>query len=471
MLTQKRYFTEHSEFTNEFEALEGKTGPKSRPLMTLSRDRGTLLTWTNLPSPSGRLNLVLTFVIEAPTAHRSNCIQVYYAGGDQMIAQAEVKFSDPYQVLSISLPKEIVPEDGVLSLELKLAFEGFLWVFAPDSEATGGLELHVPHLVDADMPADSFLDRLATLASLQTFSWKEGCVLDALQAFSDRGDFPQASKAIRDHLEYFNFSGGDLEYETPRSFRVRNELDTIETTLPFTHVALIDPQHPWVDMAMDFWRQLMAENGQVQDEEMISSEGAYTVAYPMTLIAKLRNEPEWFKVAEDLLVETFQRLVQPEGIYLRHYTDGRRTHKNWVRGLCWQILGHVQVLKHQPEPSEVIQSQLIQLAEFAAKYQLEDGLWACFVDEPEVLPDTSGSVGVAAAFAMAAKEGYLPSEYYDRAFCCRDTARTYLTAEGYLSGCSQSNKAGEALQRSDYRVTLPYALGLFGLLEAACLSS
>ncbi|MGE9289492.1 MAG: hypothetical protein ACQKBT_00795, partial [Puniceicoccales bacterium] len=348
MTERKRFYPSASNYRSHYDALKGKTGPRSRPLMALSGEETTTLTWSDLPEDRSRLEFVVSFVVEAPAEHKSNRIRVFLPESRDAIAEAEVKFSDPYQILSIPLPAESLPKTGELTLELKLARPGFLWNFAPDDEAAGGLELHLPHLVNVAMPDDSFLDRLASLASLQTFSWKEGCVLDALQAFGDRGNCPQALQAIRDHLEYFNFSGGDLEYETPLSFRVRNELDTIETTLPFAHVARLDPQHPWVDLAMDYWRQLMAENGQVQDEEMISSEGAYTVAYPMTLIAKLREEPEWFAVAEGLLVETFERLVQPEGIYLRHYTDGRRTHKNWVRGLCWLLLGHVQVLRHQP---------------------------------------------------------------------------------------------------------------------------
>ncbi|MGE9296057.1 MAG: glycoside hydrolase family 88 protein [Puniceicoccales bacterium] len=467
MAKTKRYFTSGASFRSHVNALQGKRGPKTRPLMALSRDEATRLTWEGLPAESLPLELLLSFVVEAPAGCRSNRILIHLGDQSDSIIEVEVCCSDPYQMLNIALPPDCVSSTGALTLSLKLADEGYLWLFAPDASASGGLEMHVPHLADVSGMADSFMDRLASLASLQTFSWKEGCVLDALQAFADTGKYPQAKDAIRAHLEYFNFAGGDLEYETPLSFRVKNELDTIETTLPFAQVALIDPHHRWVDLAMDFWRKLIAENGQVQDEEMISSEGAYTVAYPMTLIAKLRGEPEWYAVAEDLLVETFERLVQPEGIYLRHYTDGRRTHKNWVRGLCWLLLGHVQVLKHQRVPSEVLLNQLNVLADFAAKYQLDDGLWACFVDEPEVAPDTSGSAGVAAAFAMGAKAGFLPESYLARAVRCREATRGRLTHHGYMSGCSQSNKGGEALQRSDYRVTLPYALGLYGLLEAA----
>ncbi len=469
MTIQKRFYTSSAQYDCPTEALEGRSGPKTRPLMALSHQARTRLTWTDLPGCRENVELVMSFVVEPPK-HGTNRIFVFFAGRADAIAELEVICSDPYQVISIPLPPKVLKDVDALSLELELGSEGYLWFFAPDDTATGGLELHLPHLLNAAEEHDSFMDRLFSLASLQTFSWKEGCVLDALQAFADMGEYPQAKEAIRAHLEFYNFSGGDLEYETPRSFRVQNELDTIETTLPFAHVALIDPKHPWVDMAMDFWRQLMAENGQVQDEEMISSEGAYTVAYPMILIAKLRGEPEWEAIAENLLVETFTRLVQPEGIYLRHYTDGQRTHKNWVRGLCWQMLGHVQVIKQQSTPSDRLKKQLTVLAEFAAKYQLENGLWACYVDEPEVLPDNSGSVGVAAAMGMAVKEGFLPEEYMERALRCREAARACLTPEGFLYGCSQSNKGGEALQRSDYRATLPYALGLLGLLEAATIS-
>lgn len=466
----KRFYTTDANYSSHLDALEGRSGPKRRPLMALSRDEVTRLSWSELPVNCDKLELVLNFVVEPPR-HGTNRILVFIAGQAEALVEVDAICTDPYQVLSIALPAEAMADVASLTLELKLANEGFLWLFAPDADASGGLEMHVPHLLDASLGCDSFLERLCSLASLQTFSWKEGCVLDALQVFSDTGKCPEAEKTIRDHLNYFNFPGGDLEYETPLSFRVKNELDTIETTLPFANVARIDPNHRWVDMTMNFWRGLMEANGQVQDEEMISSEGAYTVAYPMTLISKLRGEPEWETIAENLLVETFTRLVQPDGIYLRHYTEGHRTHRNWVRGLCWQMLGHVQVLKLQTTPSPVLLKQLQILAEFCATYQLDNGLWACYVDEPDIQPDASGSVGVGAAMAMAATAGFLPDEYMERALKCRAGARGYLTSGGYLSGASQSNKGGEELQRSDYRVTLSYVLGLYGLLEAATLDA
>jgi hypothetical protein len=41
-----------------------------------------------------------------------------------------------------------------------------------------------------------------------------------------------------------------------------------------------------------------------------------------------------------------------------------------------------------------------------------------------------------------------------------------LTADGLLHGAAQSNRGGEALQRSDYRVISQMGMGLLAQLEA-----
>jgi len=464
------HYAVRSTYSTPTEALKGRTGPKDRPLMALNDQTFTSLEWDAIPQRRSHLQLVLTTVVEPPGGG-TNKVLVYSGDAEQPAAAFDLICSDPYEIHAIPLPAACIPDSGPLVLRLKVENPGLLWFFAPDSSASGGLEFHVPHLVDTSSGKGDYLARLVSMASIQTFSWKEGCVLDAIHTLSERGMCPAGSAMIRKHLNYFGFEPGNLVYETPRSSRVSNELDTIETTLPFAHVALLDLNHPWVDLAVSFWSQLIAAHGQAREPHMISSEGAYTVAYPMTLIARLRGEPKWFGVAESLLVETFQSLVRPDGVYLRDFNGEKQTHRNWARGLCWLLLGHVQTLRQQPEPSAKILEQLEYLAAFAKGHQSEAGLWHCFVDEPEVLPDTSGSAGIAAAFALAAREGYLPQEYFQRAQLTHEALQTYLTPDGFLSGCSQSNKGGEELQRSPHRVTLPYALGLLGLLDAATAGS
>lgn len=461
------FLTSEAHYKSDREFLEGRTGPKERPLMAITESEPTVLTWESWPSNQGDLALSLACVVEAPGPRQKKLLVHTGNEGSSPIASLDVTCSDPYQILTIRLPAESLPPTATLTLRLTLETGQRLWLLAPDPEAKEGLEYHVPRLDVWNRPQADFLDRLCSLASIQTFSWKEGCILDGLHAIQQKGLHPQAGEAIRLHLDYFGFESGHLVYETPLSRRVQNEFTTIETTLPFAQVARINVDHPWVDMALAFWNKLMEENGQIREAEMISSEGAYTVAYPMTVIARLRKQDQWLGLAESLLVDTYESLVQPEGIYLRYYADGRRTHRNWARGLAWLLLGHAQTLLSQETPSARLLEQFNNLALFAGRHQLPNGLWACFVDEPEVAPDTSGSAGIAAAFSLGAKAGLLPEEFHEKAVRSKAALLQNLTRDGFLNGCSQSNKGGEELQRSPYRVVLPYAMGMLGVLIAS----
>jgi rhamnogalacturonyl hydrolase YesR len=100
-------------------------------------------------------------------------------------------------------------------------------------------------------------------------------------------------------------------------------------------------------------------------------------------------------------------------------------------------------------------------------YQLPSGLWSVFVDEPDLLPDTSGSAGIGAALALAAKHGWLDASARTTAETCLTGLKQHLTPDGFLGGASQSNKGGPGLQRSDYRVIYPMGMGMTAQLIAA----
>lgn len=450
----------HSVYSNRAELLAGRSGPANRPLLAVHPTESTLLIWEEWPHGVNDLDLLLTIAIEM-RVHEPSRLLVYLGERGPLLATLETTCADPYQILTASLPADLLPIDGPLVIRLQMETPECLWLFAPDSAAAGGLEYHLPRIRRRSAPAESFLDRLDSLASLQTFSWKEGCVLDGLFALGKIGQ-------IRQHLNSFGFESGELIYEDPQNHRQTQVLGTIETTLAFAHVAELEPRHPWIQLALDFWQTQIERNGQIRDSEMISSEGAYTVAYPMTAIANRLELPQWSAAAESLLKETYARLVQPEGIYLRHYEgNGKRTHRNWVRGLAWLLLGYVQTIRQRPDRPASLIEQFQSLASAAARFQRTDGLWNCFMDESEVLPDTAGTAGVAAAFALGVRAGLLDSRFGERARLARSNLHSQLTGEGFLTGCSQSNKAGESLQRSPYRTITPYSLGLLGLLEAA----
>jgi unsaturated rhamnogalacturonyl hydrolase len=435
--------------------------------MAVSDSAPTLLIWDEASEFFEGASLVVTIAIESPD-RESKCLRIFVEETGRQAAETPVWCSDPYQIITLPLDPSALPASGAATLRLQLDNgQGHVWFFAPDASAIGGLEYHLPHLIKTGQPARDFTHALCSMASLQTFSWKEGCVLDGLRALEKTGKYPDAAATVLSHLRYFGFDSGDLVYECPRGRRIRNSFTSIETTLPFAAIVAIAPDHPWIDLALAYWQSQLDTYGQVHEGEMISSEGAYTVAYPMAAIGLARGEERWVKIAEDLLIETHHRLVRPEGHYLRHFSDGKRTHRNWARGLAWLLLGHAQTLRIHPSPPKQLQEQLEQITSFAVRHQNSEGLWHCFVDEPQVPPDTAGSAGIAAGMAIAIDAGLLPEQYRDSVLHAREALNQHITQEGFLDGCSQSNKAGEELQRSPYRVTTPYALGLMGLLEAS----
>ncbi|MBC7927866.1 MAG: glycoside hydrolase family 88 protein, partial [Bryobacteraceae bacterium] len=81
--------------------------------------------------------------------------------------------------------------------------------------------------------------------------------------------------------------------------------------------------------------------------------------------------------------------------------------------------------------------------------------------------DTSGSAGIAAALAIGVREGWLDAKARSAAAKTLAGLRAHLTPDGFLGGVTQANKAGEGLQRGDYRVIYQMGVGIMGQLIAA----
>jgi hypothetical protein len=282
----------------------------------------------------------------------------------------------------------------------------------------------------------------------------EGCVLDALRDLGLRG-------SLRRHLAYY--------FERPGG-EVPDLLFGVENTLPVAALSAERPDHPAVDRALAYWKSRQDAEGSVQSAAT-TAEGCYTTGYPLAMTARARRLPELREMALRQLRVRQRRLVTGGDLWLRAYPDGRRTFRNWSRGVAWYFLGITRTLAAlgPGEDLEDLNAECRRVAAWAVRYQRKDGLWSCFLDEPAIAPDTSGSSGIAAALALGVRQGWLAEAYLEAA---RKTARgveSYLTPDGFLTGVSQSNKAeaGEQLQRSDYRVTLQFGMGLYGQLLAA----
>lgn len=85
---------------------------------------------------------------------------------------------------------------------------------------------------------------------------------------------------------------------------------------------------------------------------------------------------------------------------------------------------------------------------------------------PDVLPDTSGSAGIAAAIAIGVNSGFLPKNYKKYPTQALRGLLPYLTPDGYLGGVAQDNRGGLELQRGPYRVLAQMGMGLLAQLVA-----
>jgi rhamnogalacturonyl hydrolase YesR len=147
---------------------------------------------------------------------------------------------------------------------------------------------------------------------------------------------------------------------------------------------------------------------------------------------------------------------------------------NWGRAYVWHALGLARSLVElgrtglwRPTEEHLIRDELVRTLERALMFRSPEGLWTCFVNEPETGVDTSASAGIAAASAIAQRSGLIGNE--DTAGR-RETVRSllsYVTPDGLLTGTAPLNRNGEGFQRSGYRIISQMSMGLTAQLLAA----
>ncbi len=227
----------------------------------------------------------------------------------------------------------------------------------------------------------------------------------------------------------FFLKDGKLVYESPRSAPSDGRIYGIEATLPFAAIARLQPEHPILQLAVDGWDKRRHPSGSIQDGTMMTSDGTYTVAYPMALIAKARGD-------EALMLEALRQWPLANALFdgnefWRTKDDaGVRHDRNWARGIAWQLLGLVRTLevaKDRDDTQDLIK-ELQSLSRWVMHHQREDGLWGVIVTEPSLTADTSGCAGIAAALARAARQGWLDSDAHDSAV--RNFSRTKDVLDG-----------------------------------------
>lgn len=442
---------------------EGKRLTRGWRAFAIAPGHNAHLRWTPFTPAAQPVWLRLSVAIDEREAKR---VEAVLPRSGRLIGTFDIRYAhifQPFEILVSAADANAIADEG---LELRLT-EGQspLWLLHdPDGQSEPALMPHL--LVDPpDNRLKAMIDRLASKASLQFFGWQEGCVLNGILDLANAGvlDRATAESAIYGHLRTFFDETGRLSYEDDWSRPREGDIYGIECTLPFAVLAQLQPEHPALRDAVAFWLKARRENA-VQDDDMLSAEGGYTVAYPMTQLALTLELPELIEIAFEQL-RLRKRLFQEGAFYLRVYDDGRRSFRNWCRGVAWYLLGLARTLALAPAPD--LQQELQRAATWIVTYQRGDGLWSCFVDEPTVAADTAGSAGIAAALALGVQHGLLPPDFGLPAQRALDGLTAQLTPDGFLGGVAQVNKAGEALQRGDYRVISQMASGMMGQLVAA----
>lgn len=426
-----------------------------------------VLAWSDLPADAKPTAFRLTVGLDI---RDEKLVEAYLPTSGRVLGTFDIRFGCLFQVYEIPLAPNDVADIRREGIALRLTKGAPLRVFTEGSAMPAALQPHLLVTGTADAMTEYFA-RMDSLACIQAFSWQEGCVLDGLLDLAALPAHVNLKDAAGRHFARF-ITDGKLMYEDTFSVPRQGTAYGIEGTLPFAALAKLDPQSPLLEIAVNSWAKHHDPEDAILDGQHTSSEGAYTVGYPMAVIAKIHKDDGLEKLALTQLRvrqarlfdgQTFWRTSEPK--------DGaiQKGNRNWARGIAWQMLGFARTLReleHRDDLGDLIAS-FQQLAAWITPYQRADGLWSVFVDKPELTPDTSGSAGIAAALAIGAQQGWLDAPAKSAATKTLAGLTPHLTPDGFLGGVTQANKGGEGLQRGEYRVIYQMGMGLMAQLIAA----
>jgi hypothetical protein len=427
------------------------------------------LFWDAAACPEGPAVLRFTVSVDHRCLHRVSAANAATGG---ILGECVVPFGCPGQACEIPLTAAqsvAALRDGV-ALSLADPAEP-LWIIAPGPRAPDAV---LPQLYFGGDAAteERFLNLFCSEATIQPWDWMEICVLDGLMDWTALGRVA-ACGALKQHLEVaFHPETGTRE--NFRGHPCDGQPSGPESTGPWAVFARTlghNHQHPALALAEACFEKHYDPRTDSVGHQVVA-ETSYNIAYPMMAMARFTERPALQARALRQLEANREHLTGPDDLWLRYFPEsGEKTFQNWSRGVAWYFLGLVRTLSLLPAPERPagLCEEIGRVAQWTTRHQQADGLWPCFLKESGVLPDTSGSAGIAAAIALAVRHGMLGREHLATARRTRDALMKQLTPDGWLRGVSQVNKpeaAGMDLQRSTHRVIAPWGMGLFAQLLA-----
>lgn len=379
---------------------------------------------------------------------------------------SEIAEIEEYGLVITCSPIEV--KDAVITKGEPLCF------FA--ESAVEKIEAMAPHLLlyDADYDVNAaFYENLCSINSILPFGWMSGCQTEGLRELSEAGDL-SASAALAAHLDFFLDDDKGVVFNNPRSELCENgNFDSIEDFLPFVAIGKLYPNHKSLNMFLNWaMPKIRLLGNKSPQQRFLSTEGCYTYAYPLMQVAINRNDASLAQIALNEICVRIDRLVDSGGGIHQKAREGEKpSMRNWGRGIAWFMLGIVQTMRalensrlksENLKGKEKILKTIADSSNHIKKFQQPDGSWFCFIDDPKTYPESSGSVGIAAAFALASEAGFIDPSYM---LCSEKTLewffhRDNIEPDGFSKNVTQSNRLGDAFQRSGYRVIMPISSGL-----------
>ncbi len=388
------------------------------------------------------------------------------------IGEWVMTFAHPYQPFEFEIPEQVLNKVQEEGIRIALSHgEDNAWFYEVDVHAP---EAFQPHLLLGDSPGsmEDFFENLYSMNSFSPFGWMGGSVQDALLTLHLQGN-EKASSTLHRHLEQYLDEDEGIRFESPHTVPLDGGFNSLEDFLPFAAIVALYPSHPSIDRALAFILKGRDEEGVIGGHH-ITTEGCYTLAYPLIAIGLQRNEDALVQLGLEQLEVRKKLLTDNEAIYQRATRDGQIGYRNWGRGAVWFLLGLIKsayLLKGTPWSEEFenrnLKTAFVQLCGVMASHQDDQGMWRGYVDQPEHAVDTSATAGIAAAMVWGVNMGWLENRYMEISKKAADGLRIYLSPDGFLRGVSQINRGGEELQRSPYRVISQFGMGLFAQLIAA----
>ncbi|WP_337868588.1 glycoside hydrolase family 88 protein [Meiothermus sp.] len=442
------------------------------------------------PSVSGAARPLLRLV-NSKDCRRTALIRVFYQ--DRLVRQLDVRIPAQWASFILDLTKVLGQNADAWPevLELAIAAQenpvGLVESLQPGplpKLLVGGGQQFVPTSawvavpVGAVSPLQRMLgDFLHSRAATDYLGWMIGCTttgLSDLYRATGNESYRQALQRMLAGVgEGLPLEGmkrrGEGTVEEPGYIDLLNQ--RLESFAPVAALAHLQRTQPTPERAgvLRILGQRMIETARIT-RDFLTSEGCFTLAFPLAATATALDETDWFDIAWQECARRWDFLWRGAQVIQRAYSDGRVAMVNWARGTAWLVLGTAQVVlqlpPEHPGRDELI-SRLVRITPLLLQRQQPDGLWPVFTDRPDLPAETSGSAGIAAGLALGAKAGWLGGEALQAAQRCGEALESFIEPDGCLGGVSQHNPAGEVALQERYRIRAAWGVGLYAQLIAA----